>query len=162
MMARRPKRIPMLDHVGPTPERRAMDAFVQVPTERAGVLAWQAVTQDALDRYWRRGELAPKLPAENARRYEAGRRLRDAWQRSGLAGLVAGSYAPSVDGGRDPEARMLGAIDKAAEWRRLIRLVGPTCAWPCVTACCVGEAVGESMLPRLRLGLAGLADALRI
>lgn len=152
-----------MDTPAPTPERLARDEFVTVPTDRAGVTAHQAVTQDALDRYWRRGELSPGRPAENARRYEAGRRLREAWERSGMAQLAAGGLLPSVDGAGDPEARIVGAMDKAAEFRRLIAEVGMTCSGAVVDCCCHGLAVGKgATMERLRIGLARLADALRI
>jgi len=146
--------------LGPTPERMARGDIEVIDTMRAGVQGHIARVQDALDGYYARRQLAD-TPAENARLYEAGKRLRDAWHESGLAPMMTGSYASSVQSGRDPDGRMVRAIDRSKEWRRLIWIVGPFTPY-CMTACCFGLPVGEGVSMRgLKEGLARLADELR-
>ena len=151
--------------LGPTLERMRRDEFREVPSPvkaRAGETVMQAVTQDTLDRYYARGELAPGDRAENARRYEAGRQLREAWSKSGLEARLTGSYTPAVSGGADADTRMVEAVAGSRAYSRMIGLVGAHWS-PVFVCCCLGEPVGKGVtMTRLRQGLAKLADALRI
>lgn len=152
-----------MDAMQPTPERvrhAGDDGIVEIDTAQAGVKAHR--TRDMLERYWKRGELAPKQPGENSRRYMAGVRLREAHDRSGRDSLpVVGLM--SVDGTRDPERRMAGVIDRGWELRKLLGIVGLECSGAVVDCCCLGQSVGKGgSMDRLRAGLAALADGLGI
>lgn len=152
-----------METLAPTPERMRKDEAIVIPTERAGVTTLQFVTQDVLDRYWRRHLLDPKSTAENARRYEAGRRLRTAWLESGLERQVTGGYVASVDGYRDPDIVMVKGIDAAREYRRLIRMVGQEDSAYVVLVCCWDKPVGKGVtMDRFRRGLSRLAEALGV
>jgi hypothetical protein len=167
-----------MEALQPTPERMRHDAIVvdgkpvepaiDVPTKTAGLTTKHMLVQDALDRYWHRAELSdnpgsrkPRDLAVNAVRYEAGRRLRDAWNRSGLAQHLTGGYVPSVDGYRDPDIKMVRGLDAAKEYQRLIRLAGSTYSAVVIMCCCFGEPVGpRTNMDRLRAGLQTLVHNL--
>ncbi|MGF1625703.1 MAG: DUF6456 domain-containing protein [Alphaproteobacteria bacterium] len=161
-MARaRKKPVPMLTSVAPTPERLRHDSIVAVATEEAGVVAHQVRAPFALDRYHARGELAPGQPRENARRYDAGCRLRALWTTAGLEPRVTRAY-DRVGGGRRfgaaPEPR-IGRIDAYRAWQSALRAIGPIASNEVLEACCLGNAVGNAIrLEILRRGLAVLAD----
>ncbi|MEZ5665905.1 MAG: DUF6456 domain-containing protein [Alphaproteobacteria bacterium] len=158
----RRKTVAMLTSVCPTPERMRHDAVIAVPTEQAGVVAHQVRTPFALDRYHARGELAPGTPAENARRYDAGCRLRETWTRAGLEPRVTRAYDSAVRGGRRFGAAAEpapGRIDAYRAWQAAIRAVGPIASSEVIDACCLGQAVGDkTRLEILRRGLGVLAD----
>jgi hypothetical protein len=152
---------PIMDAIAPTAERMRRGDISEIPTDRAGVVAHFASEQDALDRYYRRCELAPKHPADNAVRYEAGRRLRAAWHQSGLEARLIGSYAPSIDGAQSSDLRMVEALAASQAYARMIRLVGPVFSACVIMCCCLGEPVGpRANMEKLRMGLARLAHAL--
>lgn len=156
------KAVPMVRSVGPTPERLRHDPVTTVPAGEAGVVAHLVRAPFALDRYHARGELAPGDPRENARRYDAGVRLRDAWALAGMEPRVTGSYAPAGRGGRRfgaAEAPHAGRIDAYRAWQAAVRAVGPIASNEVLDACCLGNAVGSTVrLEILRRGLAVLAD----
>lgn len=146
----------------PTPERvrhAGDDGIVEIDTAQAGIKAHR--TRDMLERYYNRCELAPGNKGENARRYMAGVRLREAHDRSGRDSLpVVGLM--SVDGTRDPERRMAGVIDRGWELHRMLEQLGE-CRGAAYDCCCLGLALGPgASMERLRAGLARLADRLGI
>jgi hypothetical protein len=148
-----------MEAITPTPERLAKDEWIEVPTERAGVRTVQVVAPHVLDRYRKRGDLAPGDPVENQRRYDAGAMIRDAFEKSGLSPMVVGGYEPAVDGYRDPAGRLDAAVDAGRRWRRLMAYAGPDCFWTVYTVCCIGESCGRGVsMERLRRGLARVAD----
>lgn len=161
-MARpRKKAVPMLTSIGPTPERMRHDAIMTVPTEQAGVRAHLVKAPFALDRYHARGELAPDLPRENARRHDAGCRLREVWTRAGLEPHVIRAYDRAGGGRRFgvPAEPAVGRIDAYRAWQSAIRAVGPIASSEVIDACCLGQALGGKVrLEILRRGLAVLAD----
>ena len=85
----------------------------------------------ALERYFIEGQLCPDDMAENSRRYDAGRRLGEAFK-----GWSAGTYR---------------------DWRSAVRAIGPISAPEVIDACCLGALVGDR-LEILRRGLRELAN----
>jgi len=156
------KSVAMLVSVAPTRERLRHDEVVAVPTAEAGVIAHQVRAPFALDRYHARGELAPGVPRENARRYDAGCRLRELWTVAGLEPQVIRAYERIGGGGRRfgvPAEPRPGRIDAYRAWQSAIRAVGPIASNELVDACCLGNALGGAVrLEILRRGLAVLAD----
>ncbi len=157
----RRRAVPMVESVGPTPERLRHDRVEPVATAEAGAVAHVVRTPFALDRYHACGLLAPGDPRENARRYDAGCRLRDSWALAGLEPKVVGSYTPVGRGGRRfgiaaPQGP--GRVDAYRAWQAAVRAVGPVASSEVVEACCLGNAVGGAVrLEILRRGLAVLA-----
>ena len=159
---RKKRSVPMITSVGPTPERACHDDVTTIATERAGVVAHRVKTPFVLDRYHARGELAPDIPDENARRYDAGCRLREIWTKAGLEPHVIRSYDGMGRSGRSfgaaPEP-VAGRIDAYRAWRAAIRAVGPIASCEVIDACCLGLALGsKTRLEILRRGLGVLAD----
>jgi len=132
------------------------DETIEEATEEAGGRRVVVLTQDPLDRYCRRGQLAARA-AENQRLYDAGARLRGDFHRAGLNQAVVARYADLVSGGSVQGFAALRE-DSYRRWRDAIRAVGPVAADEVITVCCRGEPVGKgARMEILRRGLAVLA-----
>ncbi len=132
------------------------DETLTEATEEAGGRRTVVLTQDALDRYYRRGHLAPAA-AENQRLYDAGVRLRGDFHRAGLTPDVVARYSDLVSGG-SVQGFLAVREDSYRRWRAAIRAVGPIAANEVVAVCCLGEPVGKgARMEILRRGLAVLA-----
>jgi len=132
------------------------DETLTEATEDAGGRRTVVLTQDPLDRYFRRGQLADR-PAENRRLYDAGARLRGDFHRAGLNHVVVARYGDLVSGG---SVQGFAAVreDSYRRWRDAVRAVGPVAADEVITVCCRGEPVGKgARMQILRRGLAVLA-----
>jgi hypothetical protein len=132
------------------------DETLTEATEEAGVRRVVVLTQDPLDRYHRRGQLAPEV-AENRRLYDAGARLRGDFHRAGLSQVVVARYGDLVSGG-SVQGFLALREDNYRRWRDAIRAVGPIAADEVITVCCRGEPVGKgARMEILRRGLSVLA-----
>ncbi|MDH3231008.1 MAG: DUF6456 domain-containing protein [Alphaproteobacteria bacterium] len=144
------------DH-GPRERWQHGDETLVEATEEAGGRRVVVLTQDALDRYYRRGQLAPAA-AENQRLYDAGVRLRRDFHRAGLTPDVVARYSDLVSGG-SVQGFMALREDAYRAWRAAIRAVGPVAAGEVVAVCCQGAPVGKgARMEILRRGLAVLAQ----
>ena len=132
------------------------DETLVEPAEAAGSRRVVVLTQDALDRYYRRGQLAPAAD-ENRRLYDAGARLRRDFHRAGLTPDVVARYSDLVSGG-SIQGFLAVREDSYRAWRAAIRAVGPVAADEVVAVCCQGAPVGKgARMEILRRGLAVLA-----
>ncbi len=138
-------------------ERYARPGRPRLERAPGGGVRARVLTQDALERYFRRGQLGPGDAAANRRRRDAGLRLRRDWMRAGLEASVTGGYAELVDGGERVD-RLARREDAYRAFRDAIRAVGPVAAGELVAVACLGDAVGRTGLEILRRGLAVLAD----
>ena len=142
---------------GPRERWQHGDETLVEATEEAGGRRVVVLTQDALDRYYRRGQLAPAA-AENQRLYDAGVRLRRDFHRAGLTPDVVARYSDLVSGG-SVQGFMALREDAYRAWRAAIRAVGPVAAGEVVAVCCQGAPVGKgARMEILRRGLAVLAQ----
>lgn len=141
---------------GPRERWQHGDETLVEPTEEAGRSRVVVLTQDALDRYFRRGQLAAE-DVENRRLYDAGVRLRGDFQRAGLTQNLVAPYNDLVSGGS--VQGFLGVREDAYRaWRAAIQAVGPIAANEVIAVCCLGEPVGKgARMEILRRGLAVLA-----
>ena len=141
---------------GPRERWRHGDETLVEATDEAGRSRVVVLTQDALDRYFRRGLLAAG-EAENRRLYDAGVRLRRDFHRAGLTAHVVARYGDLVSGG-SVQGFMGVREDAYRAWRAAIRAVGPIAADEVIAVCCQGEPVGKgARIEILRRGLAVLA-----
>lgn len=147
--------ISTVDH-GPRERWQHGDETLVEATEEAGRTRVVVLTQDALDRYYRRGQLAGGK-AENRRLYDAGVRLHGDFQRAGLTQNLVAPYNDLVSGGS--VQGFLGVREDAYRaWRAAVRAVGPIAADEVIAVCCQGEPVGKgARMEILRRGLAVLA-----
>lgn len=157
---RRKRRKPEVprDGRGQVPHERWQhgDETLTEATEEAGGRRVVVLTQDPLDRYYRRGQLAAEA-AENLRLYDAGTRLRGDFHRAGLNQVVVARYGDLISGGSVQGFAALRE-DSYRRWRAAIRAVGPVAADEVVTVCCRCEPVGKGVrMEILRRGLAVLA-----
>lgn len=113
------------------------------------------LTQDALDRYWKRGQL-DKDADENQRLYDAGARLRGDFYKAGLTPNVAAPYSDLVSGGSVSGFSNI-QVEAYTRYRKAIQAVGIGLAHELTTVCCLGEPVGVDGLVLLRRGLSVLA-----
>lgn len=141
---------------GPRERWQHGDETLVEATDEAGSRRVVVLTQDALDRYYRRGQLAPAAD-ENQRLYDAGVRLRGDFHRAGLTQNLVAPYNDLVSGGS--VQGFLGVREDAYRaWRAAIRAVGPIAADEVITVCCQGAPVGKgARMEILRRGLAVLA-----
>jgi hypothetical protein len=141
---------------GPRERWQHGDETLVEPTEEAGRRRVVVLTQDALDRYYRRGQLAEDA-ADNRRLYDAGVRLRGDFQRAGLTQNLVARYSDLVSGGSVQGFLALRG-DAYRAWRKAIRAVGPIAADEIIAVCCQGAPVGRgARMEILRRGLAVLA-----
>ena len=155
---KRSKRTQLLRTLEQGPDERWQhgDETLVEPTEDAGRRRVVVLTQDALDRYFRRGQLAPDA-GDNRRFYDAGVRLRGDFARAGLTAHVVARYGDLVSGG-SIQGFMGVREDAYRAWRAAIRAVGPIAADEVIAVCCQGEPVGKgARMEILRRGLAVLA-----
>lgn len=146
------------DAAGAVPRERWQhgDETLTEATEDAGGHRTVVLTQEPLDRYYRRGQLAAGV-AQNQRLYDAGARLRGDFHRAGLNQAVVARYGDLVSGG---SVQGFAAVreDSYRRWRDGVRAVGPVAADEVITVCCRGEPVGKgARMEILRRGLAVLA-----
>lgn len=142
----------------PVPRERWQhgDETLVEATEQAGGRRVVVLTQDALDRYFRRGHLAPAA-GENQRLYDAGVRLRRDFEGAGLTPHVVARYSDLVSGG-SIQGFMAVREESYRTWREAVRAVGPIAADEVIAVCCQGEPVGKgARMEILRRGLAVLA-----
>lgn len=122
-------------------------------TERAGQTRVVNLTQDALDRYYRRCKLAVGDAERNRRLYDAGCQLRMDWSKAGLMPQVVGAYADMVSNG-SIQSMFSVKEDAYRRWRAAIKAVGPIASNEVITVCCAGEPVGKGApMEILRRGL---------
>jgi hypothetical protein len=141
---------------GPRERWQHGDEALVEPTEEAGRRRVVVLTQDALDRYYRRGQLAAEA-ADNRRFYDAGLRLRGDFERAGLTQNLVAPYSDLVSGG-SVQGLMGVREDSYRAWREAIQAVGPIAAGEVIAVCCQGEPVGKgARMEILRRGLAVLA-----
>ena len=141
---------------GPRERWQHGDETLVEATDEAGRSRVVVLTQDALDRYYRRGQLAPAAD-ENQRLYDAGVRLRRDFHRAGLTQKLVSRYSDLVSGGSVQGFRAVRE-DAYRAWRAAIRAVGPIAADEVIAVCCQGEPVGKgARMEILRRGLAVLA-----
>ena len=144
--------------VGPVPRQRWQhgDETLEEATETAGGRRTVVLTQEPLDRYYRRGQLAPDAAA-NQRLHDAGARLRGDFHRAGLTPHLVARYSDLVSGGT-VQGFMARRADCYRRWRAAIEAVGPIAADEVITVCCHGIAVGKgTRMEILRRGLDVLA-----
>lgn len=157
---RRRKRKPAGPRVAPdrVPRERWQhgDETLSEATEAAGRRRTVVLTQDPLDRYYRRGQLSPVV-AENRRLYDAGARLREDFHRAGLTADVVARYADMVARG-SVQGFFARREDSYRAWRAAVGAVGLVAADEVITVCCQGLPVGKgARMEILRRGLAVLA-----
>ena len=141
---------------GPGERWQHGDETLVEPTEEAGRNRVVVLTQDALDRYYRRGQLAADAN-ENRRLYDAGARLRGDFQRAGLTQNLVSRYSDLISGG-SVQGFLAVREDAYRAWRDAIQAVGPIAADEVIAVCCQGEPVGKgARMEILRRGLAVLA-----
>jgi hypothetical protein len=140
-----------MEALSPTAERLAKDDWLTIKTEQAGVTTVQVKTPHALEMYWQRGQLGEQ------RRYDAGCRLRDAWEHANLEPSIICRYNAKLagDGGSALDHKR-GAYEA---WKRAMRAVGPIASNEVTDVCCFGLTLqSRERLEILRRGLDVLAD----
>lgn len=136
------------------------DEYMVEPAERAGQTRVVKLTQDALDRYYKRGQLGDR--EDNDRRYDAGKRLRGLFYYAGLTPNVIAKYTDMISEG-SIESYHAGRSDAYYEWQGAIQAVGPIASNEVITVCCLGEALnGRERLEILRRGLQVLVGHWRL
>ncbi|MBT7943437.1 MAG: hypothetical protein HN719_08790 [Alphaproteobacteria bacterium] len=140
---------------GPTPEWRAHHDAVVEDRDIKGTRGVRALSQNAFDRYYRRGELAPGDKKENMRRYVAGERLRADWERSGLDTRARQTFERREGG--SAEDFSAARVDAYNRVREAMGVLGPT-RNVVVNAAVYGDRVGREKMEMLRAGLDALAD----
>ncbi len=113
-----------------TPERHQHDEFVQ---EGTGAAHLRVVTQNTLDRYFRRKELDPDDEAKNLRLWKAGDRLRCDWMEMGAMPRVIAKLDGLPGGGvTDQTIRQINAQSAyVAAIEAVGRHLSPVLDWVC-------------------------------
>ena len=150
----RPKR-DKIDGGMPTKEWRAQHDAVVEDRDIRGTKGWRAVSQNAFDRYYRRGELAPGDKEKNTRRYAAGEALRKDWERAGLDARARQAFERQE--GASAEEFSAARVDAYNRVRVAMSTLGPT--RDCVVNSAVyGDRIGKAKIEMLRAGLDALAE----
>ena len=138
----------------PTKEWRAHHDAVVENRDIKGTQGVRALSQNAFDRYYRRGELAPGDRQLNAVRYGAGERLRGDWERAGLDTRARQSFER-----KDGSAEEF-SIARLDAWNRVrSAMVALGAARNCVVnCCCYGDRLGKAKIYTLRVGLDALIE----
>lgn len=141
---------------GPKERWKHGDETLVEATEKAGQSRIVVLTQDALDRYYKRSQL-DRDKERNRRLYDAGCQLRMDWSKAGMNPQTIGRYMDMVSGGSIQGFSVMreGAYRR---WRDAVQAVGPIASNEVITVTCLGEPVGKgAAMEILRRGLGVLA-----
>ena len=142
---------------GPKERWQHSDETLVEAAEDAGQTRVVVLTQDALDRYYRRSQLDPRNKERNVRLYDAGCQLRMDWTKAGLNARVISRYSDMVGNG-SIQGFVATCEDAYKRMRRAIKAVGPVASDEVIECCCMGQPVGEGVrMEILRRGLDQLA-----
>lgn len=148
----KPEKPPLFD-AGPQ-EREQHGDYVLEETMKAGVYRARNRSPFALDAYFNRKLLG--TGKDNARRFEAGDKLRTDWTLAGLTPDVIGSYE-QVIASCDLSNWAVTRLDAYQRWQRAVKAVGPIASDEVLGCCCLGLTIGRDRMVLLRRGLEVLA-----